>query len=99
MDNHDVNLINSDEIEVTQTDQDIQLKVSQKLKELYVLQDTLDQLYEALGIKADSYDNTKTYAVGDLIVYDHKIFECNEDNTTGDFDSSKWTIVPLIERK
>lgn len=99
MDNQDVNLINSEEIEITQADQDIQLNVSQKLKDLYVLQDTLDQLYEALGIKADSYDKTKTYAVGDLVVYNHIIYECNRAITTAeDFDSSKWTIVPLIER-
>lgn len=99
MDNQDVNLIKSDEIEITQTGQDIQLNVSQNLKELYVLKNTLDQLYEALGIKADTYDKRKKYAVGDLVVYNHIIYECNRAITTAeDFDSSKWTIVPLIER-
>ena len=60
------------------------------------LQDEIYNLRVALGIQTPTYDTTKTYSIGDLVVYNHKIYECKEDNTTGDFDSTKWDLVPVI---
>ena len=54
-------------------------------------------IFEALGLKTDTYNSTKNYGVGDMVVKDHAIYECNTANTTGAWDSSKWTIIPIIE--
>lgn len=60
------------------------------------LQNELNNLRTALGINLDTYSSTVTYSKGDLVVYNHTIYECNEDNVTGNWDVLKWTIVPLI---
>lgn len=43
------------------------------------------------------YDPSNTYNSGDYATYevdgDNKCFRCDEDNTTGDWDASKWTDV------
>ena len=51
----------------------------------------------ALGLNNNTHDSTKTYSQGDLVVYNYTIYECIEDNTTGDFDTEKWTIVPILK--
>ena len=56
----------------------------------------ISNLRTALGINLDTYSSTATYSKGDLVVYTHTIYECSEDNVTGDWDVSKWTIVPII---
>jgi hypothetical protein len=56
----------------------------------------ISNLRTALGINLDTYSSTATYSKGDLVVYNHVIYECNEDNVTGNWDASKWTIVPII---
>lgn len=60
------------------------------------LQNELNNIRTALGINLDTYSSTVTYVKGDLVVYNHTIYECNEDNVTGNWDASKWTIVPII---
>ena len=55
------------------------------------------KLAKALGLDQDTYDPTHTYAVGDLVVHDFQIWECNTANTTGTWDSTKWTLVPIID--
>lgn len=60
------------------------------------LQNELNNLRTALGINLDTYSSTATYSKGDLVVYNHTIYECSEDNLTGNWDASKWTIVPII---
>ena len=56
----------------------------------------ISNLRTALGINLDTYSSTATYSKGNLVVYNHTIYECNEDNVTGDWDALKWTIVPII---
>ena len=57
-----------------------------------------DTLLTALGVDTNTYDNTATYSVGDKVVYDNKIYECNTAiSTAEDFDSSKWDLVPVID--
>ena len=60
------------------------------------LQNELNNIRTALGINLDTYSSTATYSKWDLVVYNHTIYECSEDNVTGDWDVSKWTIVPII---
>lgn len=54
------------------------------------------QLRIALGINENTYNTAETYSEGDLVVYNYTIYECNEDGVTGEWDSTKWTIVPII---
>ena len=50
----------------------------------------------ALGIAEDTFSATKTYAVGELVVKDGKLYECTTVVTTaGAWDSTKWEEVEL----
>lgn len=60
------------------------------------LQNEIDNTRISLGLFDTTFDSSATYSKGNLVVYEHKIFECNTDNTTGAWDSSKWDIVPII---
>ncbi len=52
---------------------------------------------EVLGLKDDTYDSTKTYAVGDMVVKDYAIYECTTAITTAEtWNSDHWTVVPII---
>ena len=57
----------------------------------------IENTLEALGLKDDTYDSTKTYSVGDMIVKDHTIYECITAITAAEaWNSDHWTIVPII---
>lgn len=51
----------------------------------------------ALGLNQDTYDPSETYAVGDMVIKNNCIWECNTANTTGDWDETKWDVVPIID--
>lgn len=58
----------------------------------------ISKLSIALGLNEDTYSNSSTYAVGDLVVYNHIIYECITAVTTAEeFDSSKWQVVPILK--
>lgn len=62
------------------------------------IEDGIEDLNLTVGIGDDTYDNTATYSVGDKVVYENKIYECNTAiSTAEDFDSSKWDLVPVID--
>lgn len=61
------------------------------------LQNEINDIRISLGLYSDTYDTTKTYNVGDLTVYDHKIYSCNTNNTTGAWNPTKWDLVPIIK--
>lgn len=61
------------------------------------LQNEIDDIRRALGLYSDTFDTSKTYKKGDLKIYNHKIYICNEDNVSGSWDESKWTLVPIIK--
>ena len=42
------------------------------------------------------YDSTETYAVGDMVIHNSKIYRCTA-TTTGDFDDTKWEEVSVKE--
>lgn len=60
------------------------------------LQNQINDIRISLGLYSDTYDTTRTYNVDDLTVYDHKIYSCNTNNTSGTWNSSKWDLVPII---
>lgn len=39
---------------------------------------------------SDTYKTTSTYDVGDLVIYNKKLYRCNTANTTGAWNASKW---------
>ena len=45
--------------------------------------------------KVPDYDSTQTYNEYDFVVYDGKVWRCDEASTTGDWDPSKWTDVTI----
>lgn len=54
-------------------------------------------LLEILGLNQDNYSFSKKYEVGDLVIYNNKIYACIEEVTIPEeFDESKWEFVPLF---
>ena len=51
---------------------------------------TIDYLQDSY-LHLDTYDTTKTYNTGDKVYRGGKVYTCNTDNTTGTWNSSKWT--------
>lgn len=59
--------------------------------------DTLDWLKTALGLDNDTYDNSVTYAVGDMVVYNSCIYECLQASTGNlPTDTTHWELVPIL---
>lgn len=53
------------------------------------------QIKTALGLNTDTYSTTTSYAVGDMVIYNNQIYECISA-TSGTWNSSKWTLVPIL---
>ena len=50
----------------------------------------------ALAAFAPEYDDTATYAVGDLCVYDSKLYACSTAiDTAEDFNADHWTATTI----
>lgn len=65
---------------------------------IYENDNSVSNLMTAFGLTEDTYSNNSIYVVGDLVVYNHTIYECITAVTTAEeFDSSKWQIVPLLK--
>ncbi len=57
----------------------------------------IKNLMKTLGIYEETYSASSTYAVGDLVVHSHKLYECITAITTGEaFNSSKWQEISLL---
>ena len=64
------------------------------------LPDTTNYLYRNQTLATESffappYNSTATYPVGYKVVYGGALWSCNTANTTGDWDSSKWTQITV----
>lgn len=58
----------------------------------------LNRIYKAmiaLGLDQDTYDTTKSYAVGDIVIHDFRIWKCITA-CSGTWNESKWEVVPII---
>lgn len=65
---------------------------------IYENDNYVSSLMTAFGLTEDTYSNNSTYALGDLVVHNHTIYECITAVTTAEnFDSTKWQIVPLLK--
>ena len=52
---------------------------------------------ELIGDISNEYDETSTYAVGDLCIYDNALYSCNTDIVTPEaWNSAHWTQTSLI---
>ncbi len=57
----------------------------------------INNILESFGLKIDTYDATKRYSAGDMVIKNHKIYECPSGQASAEeWDSSHWTIVPII---
>ena len=45
------------------------------------------------GISFLDYKSTSTYNIGDMVLYDNKLYEAKEDNITGVWDETKWKLL------
>lgn len=49
-------------------------------------------------IVAPNYDNTATYAVGDIVLYNGSLYKCTTAVATAeDFDNTKWTSIVIAD--
>lgn len=61
------------------------------------LQNEIDSIRIASGLFVDTYDATSTYTVGEMVIEDHKIYECIEEITTAEeWNSAHWALVPIF---
>ncbi len=60
------------------------------------LQNEINEIRESLGLYTDTYNTSSIYNKGDLVIYDHKIYTCLENNITGNWDNSKWSLSPVV---
>ena len=57
----------------------------------------LNNIFVLLGLETNTYDDTSTYDVGDLVIYNRMIYECNTAITIAEsWDSSHWDLVPVF---
>lgn len=61
------------------------------------IEDVSDGLDDAVESLAPAFDPTETYNEGDIVSKDNKLYQCNTDNTTGDWDSTKWDEYVVSE--
>lgn len=53
--------------------------------------------HENIGTNTDTYDSTKTYAVGDITIKDNQLYKCITAVTTAEeFDIAKWQKTSLM---
>lgn len=57
----------------------------------------ISQLRIALGLDTDTFILGESYDVGDMVIYNHTIYECNVPHVAEEFESEKWDIVPIIK--
>ena len=61
------------------------------------LTDLIDKLYDMIG---DEFDDTAAYSTGDIVIYEHVLYQFKADHAAGDWDATEVdakTVVDLIE--
>lgn len=61
------------------------------------LQNEITNLRTALGLNVNTFTTGESYNVGDMVIYNHLIYECNVPHVAEEFESEKWDIVPIIK--
>lgn len=57
----------------------------------------INELFARCMNIADDYDDTETYDIGDLVFYQNVLYKCTSNNTTGIWDSTKWTATSVAD--
>ena len=61
-----------------------------------IMYDNQQKSEGALGDLADAFSTAGTYAVGDLVIYENKLYKCTTAVTLAEaWDSTKWTATTL----
>lgn len=59
--------------------------------------DYITSIQKTIGIYFDTYSDSKTYSIGDIVVFNHNLYVCTIGITTAEeFDESKWEFVPFF---
>lgn len=61
------------------------------------LQNEITNLRITLGLNTDTFIIGESYDVGDMVIYNHTIYECNVPHVAEEFEIEKWDIVPIIK--
>lgn len=61
----------------------------------YVDDTALTTAYQLVGLSA--YNSSNTYNLGDYCYYQDTIYECNDDNVIGAWDSTKWVSKTYLQ--
>ena len=56
----------------------------------------LELVVAVMSSIAPQYISSEEYNTGDRVYNNNVLYECNDDNVTGTWDSTKWTLVPVI---
>lgn len=56
----------------------------------------LETLMATFDFGTGAYDSSHTYNEGDIVTRGYKIYECKANDTTGTWDSSKWTQITIF---
>ena len=52
-----------------------------------------------MGIQSDTWSSSDTYSIGDIVIFENKLYENltgTNTTTTPDLDTTNWLIVPLF---
>ena len=66
-------------------------------KNMNKIENALENLDTNISKSTDEYSSTRTYSIGELVIYNNKLYKANQDITTAEaFNSSHWTEVTLL---
>ena len=66
-------------------------------KNMNKIENELENLDTNISKSTDEYYSTSTYSIGELVIYNNKLYKANQDITTAEaFNSSHWTEVTLL---
>lgn len=66
-------------------------------KNMNKIENALENLDTNISKSTDEYSSTSTYSIGELVIYNNKLYKANQDITTAEaFNSSHWTEVTLL---
>ena len=62
---------------------------------LGVAESSIITLNDLTHVYDKPYSDSSTYNTGDFVVYNSKLFECLDDNVTGTWDRTKWSLTDV----
>lgn len=54
-----------------------------------------NDILDLLGLSTDDYSTSTSYLVGDRVIYNNQVYECNT-NTSGTFNEANWDLIPTF---